>query len=366
VITSTLLTLLALALVLAPPAETQTATTRIECEATDADLRQVIAEIHEKQRNVGLSAVIHQGGELVFSEHLGQADLEHDVEVGAHTHFGIASITKLFTAVTLLKLQTSGLIDLDAPIQKYVKSFPKKPEGEITVRMLVTHRSGIPHPQASRTPQLFATHYETATEALEVFDGDSLVAVPGSEQVYSSSNYNLLAAIIEQVAEQAFTNVVQREIFDSLNLSNTSFDHVLRPLPHRARRYSFYHPWTYEESQELFLVPLWDYSFNTGGGNIISTAADVAKFGAALTKPGILPSEELDLLYSEAWFGEHDDQGRQYIHITGANPGVQAGLTIYPDWEIAAVILSNTWGIGSRSGEMVNLAHQLAQMCIDR
>lgn len=294
------------------------------------------------------------------------ADLEHSVPVQAKTRFGIASITKVFTAVTLLKLMGRELIDLDSPVQKYIESFPVKPEGEITVRMLVTHRSGIPHPQRQRIPKLFATHYETATEALEVFRDDSLVAKPGSKRVYSSSNYNLLAAIIEQVTGKTFQQVVKEEVFGPLELSNTSFDNVLRVLPNRTRRYSFYRPWTYEESEELFLVPLWDYSFNQGGGNIISTAEDLARFGTALSRSGLLSTRKLDMLYDEEWFGDEDSQGRRFIYYTGANPGLQAGLTVYRNLELASVVLSNTWGIGSRSGDMVDLSKDLAQMCLKK
>ena len=359
---------LGLALFLTPLALAQTPTppANAGCDASEEQLRQAVVEVHEKQRNVGLAALIHRGDNLTFSVHEGLTDLEHAVPVDARTRFGIGSITKLFTAVALLKLQAAGQLDLDEPIQKYVADFPTKPEGEITLGMLATHRSGIPHPQAVRTPKLFATHYETAVSALEVFADEPLVAAPGSEQMYSSSNYNLLAAIIENVAEQPFTQFVQKAIFDQLSLSNTSFDNVLRPLPHRTRRYSFYRPWTYAESQELFLVPLWDYSFNTGGGNIISTAADVAKFGAALMKPGFLAAEQFDLLYSEEWFGDRDEEGRRFIYASGANPGLQAGLSVHPDGEVSATVLSNTWGLGSRSGEMTQLAKHLARMCLGR
>ena len=122
-------------------------------------------------------------------------------------------------------------------------------------------------------------------------------------------------------------------------------------------------PWTYAESNELFLVPVWDYSFNTGGGNIVATAADVARFGAALFTPGLLPEEELELLQSTEWFGDVDETGRKFIYVSGANPGLQAGLAIIPDLGISAAVLSNTWGLGSRSGEMTQLALELARLC---
>jgi CubicO group peptidase (beta-lactamase class C family) len=334
-----------------------------QCLTPNGDLHEAVVEIHEKQKNIGVVAVISKQGELVFSDFLGFADIEHQVPISGDTRLGIASITKLFTAVMVLKLKAAQLVDLDSPVQRYVAAFPKKPEGEITIRMLLEHRSGIPHPQAVRTPKLFATHYETATDALEVFADEPLSFPPGTDSAYSSSNYNLLAAVIEQITGKKFTDVVKGEIFNPLEMTHTDFDNVLRTLPDRARRYSYYRPWTYEESEELFVVPSWDYSFNTGGGNIISTAADLSRFANALMQPGLLNQQDLDLLYGENLFGDVDSQGQKYIYASGANQGLQAGLTIFPGSKTAAVVLSNTWGIGSRSAEMTRLSTHLTTLC---
>jgi CubicO group peptidase (beta-lactamase class C family) len=326
-------------------------------------MQSAINEVHTKQNNVGVAAAIVRGEQIVFTEYLGLADVEFGVEVDRNTRFGIASITKLYTAVALLQLRADGQIELSDTVQKHYPDFPQKPEGQITLEMLALHKSGIPHPQSVRTPKLFATHFENATDAVSVFADDDLLFEPGSDAKYSSSNYNLIAAVIEQLVGQNFKDVITTTIFEPLNLTKTSFDNVMRPLSSRARRYSYYHPWTYAESDELFLVPVWDYSFNTGGGNIVATATDVARYGAALSNPGLLPEEELNLLQSAEWFGDIDDNGQEFMYASGANPGVQAGLAIIPESEIAAVVLSNTWGLGSRSGEMTQLALHLARLC---
>jgi len=330
---------------------------------TKKEFHQAILEIHKKQQNVGLAAVISNGGKNVFSDYLGFANLEFNVPVSSKTKFSIASITKLFTAVTLLKLQAEGKVDLDTPVKKYIPEFPKKSSKAITISMLVTHQSGIPHP-SDRTPKLFATHYRSALDAIKIFENDTLLFEPGTQQRYSSSNYNLLAAVIERITGKLFTDVVKERIFKPLNLENTSFDNILKPLSNRTQRYSFYHPWTYAESDSLYLVPTWDYSFNNGGGNIISTANDLAKFGSAFCDPGFLSEQQIELLLSESWFGTTNEKGK-FIFTTGANPGVQAALTIYPEKKTVAAVLSNTWGKGSRSLEMVTLSNKLAQIYID-
>ena len=121
-------------LTLGAEAESSTSPVANHCRTSDDNLRQAIIEVHDKQRNVGLAAVVMRNGALVFSVYLGLADLEHSVPVGAKTQFGIASITKLFTAVTLRRQHAAGSVDLDASVQQYVPAFPKKAESEITVR----------------------------------------------------------------------------------------------------------------------------------------------------------------------------------------------------------------------------------------
>ncbi len=330
------------------------------CLVPNSELRDLVTAVSDKQRNVGLQVAVWRNGEMAYTLALGLADVEHRTPVTDETRFGIASVTKLFTAVSVLKASAAREIDLDASVQTYLPTFPEKPEGAITLRMLVTHRSGLPHPR-DRTPALLETHYDTATAALEVFENAPLLFAPGTDQRYSSSNYNLLAAILETVRGERFVDLVSAELFSSLGLTRTAFDDVWRTLPDRSRRYSYYHPRTYEESDELYVVPRWDYSFNTGGGNIVSTASDLVRFGAALLEPGLLENEEWEQLFSAEWFGAADET--KTIYVSGANPGLQAGLAIHPETGSVAAVLANTWGVGSRSGEMTKLAPLLATRC---
>jgi len=319
--------------------------------------------VHERQRNVGIAVAIAVDGERVFEEYRGMADLEHEVPVGPETRFGIASVTKLFTAVTLLGVEADGSVSIADSVRRYVPEFPAREGGPITLAMLAGHTSGLPHP-SDRTPQLFATHYMTATDAVEVFRDAELLSPPGAERHYSSSNYNLIAAAIEGATGRRFVDVVRERILAPLALAATDFDDVLAILPHRARRYSFYHPWTYAESDSPYRVPSWDYSFNVGGGNLISTARDLVAFGSALIEPGVvLPAAQTERLYDIGWFGRRTDAGEPFLFVTGANPGVQAGLAVYPERRATAVVLSNTWGVGSRSGEMGGLARKLVELC---
>ena len=357
--------------------EQQSAAAR--CREHAEGMRQALRATHERQRTVGLAAAVLVDGELVLSEGLGYADLEHQVPVTRETRFGVASVTKAFTGVALLKLREAGRLDLDAPIQQYVPAFPAKASGTITPRLLAAHLAGIRHwGEDERTPALYAKHFDDVINILPLFKDDALVAPPGTAYNYSSYGYNLLAMAIQTASGERFQDYVARVAITPLGLRGTGFDDVRRALPHRARRYSYYEPTTFaEDTTAVYRVPEWDYSHNMGGGNMYSTAEDLARFGRALMRPGLLSQSSLDLLYTRprtataesrmsfGWFVRGAEEGPRRIHINGSNAGVQAAVHVYPDHDLVTVILSNTWGVGSRSGEMgTELPERVAAICM--
>jgi len=346
------------------------------CTSNAASLREAIRGVHEKQKNVGLAVAVAHDSKVIFTDYLGFADLEHEVPVSRDTRFAIASVTKAFTGVALLKLWERGAIDLHAPIQRYVPSFPVKPEGTITPRLLAAHLAGIRHWKDERTPELYAKHFDDVSQILPLFQDDPLVAAPGTKYSYSSYGYDLLGAAIAAAGKRPYTEFVEETIVKPLKLEATGFDDVRRILPHRARRYSYYDLSTYAEQTQLLRVPDWDYSHNLAAGNMISTAEDLARFGIAFTRPGFLSAGAWQLLYTRprtehaespmsfGWFVSEKEKSPREIHTSGSNPGVQAALYVFPDHGLVVAVLSNTWGIGSRSGEMVSeLPREIGRLC---
>jgi serine beta-lactamase-like protein LACTB len=348
------------------------------CRDRRQALKDALADIQRRQRNIGLSAMVMLGGETVIAENLGYADLEHRVPVTSETRFGVASITKAFTGLSLLRLHEAGRIDLDAPIQRYVPAFPVKPGGVITPRLLAAHLAGIRHWGRERNAALYARHFDDVNDVLALFKDDTLVAPPGTKESYSSYGYNLIGAAIQSASGVKYQDYVNREIISRLGLGNTGFDDVRRVLPNRARRYSYFDPWTFAiDSTAVYRVPDWDYSHNTAGGNMYSTAGDLAKLGRAIERPGLLSKGSLDLLYrrprvgavqasmSFGFFVSDSAAPHRLLNIGGSNAGLQSGLFVYPDEDLVIVVLANTWGIRSNSGEMNGvLLSRLAAICM--
>jgi CubicO group peptidase (beta-lactamase class C family) len=351
------------------------------CRAHHAAMRDAVRAVHARQKNVGLAAVVVRGGSPVLAEYLGYADLEQRTPVTRATRFGVASVTKAFTGAAFLSLVDAGRLDPDAPIQRYVPAFPAKPGGTVTPRLLAAHRAGLRHwKDDERTPALYATHFADVADVLALFRDDSLVAPPGARYGYSSPGYNLLAAAIQAASGERFEDYVARVVLRPLGLADTGFDDVRRVNPHRARRYAYYDPYTFApDTARVFRVPEWDYSHNPGGGNMYSTAEDLARFGRALVGPGLLSRASLDLLARRApsdtagpvmnagWFVRAAAAGPRRLHITGSNAGLQAALYVYPDQDLVVAVLSNTHGVGAQSGEMVgDLPERLATLCMGR
>ncbi len=333
-----------------------------------ARIRQVIAELQARQQNVGVQVAVRAGGRLVYSRGFGFADLEDSARVTPRTILGIASVTKAVTGLALLELWERGRLDLDAPAQRYVPTFPVKPGLPITPRLLAAHLAGLRHWGSERGPVLYARHFDDVKDVLPLFQDDTLVAAVGSGYHYSSPGYNLLGAAIEAAAGMSYQQWVTESVLRPLGLGATGFDDVRAVLPLRARRYSFYDLTTFAELTQPVRVPEWDYSHNMAGGNLNSTAEDLVRLGAAVLAPGFLSDSAYRLLTTPVpsasgpspmafgWFISGLAGPPRRITISGSNAGVQAGIAVFPDQGVVVAAITNTWGKGSRSGEFVSAA----------
>src|SRR3974390_598145 len=153
-----------------------------------------------------VSVAVWDGQGPVWTKAWGKADLENDVPATPRTVFRLASISKPFTAVAVLRLVEMGKLNLDAPVHRYLPKFPKK-KWPITPRNLLCHQSGIRHNRVTDYYNLH--HYASPTESLEVFAKDALLFEPGTRTFYSTFGYVLLGAIIEAVTGRPYADFVR-------------------------------------------------------------------------------------------------------------------------------------------------------------
>jgi serine beta-lactamase-like protein LACTB len=294
----------------------------------------------------GLALAVAVDGKIVYSEGFGYADLEERVPVWPTTKFRIGSISKPLTATGLMELVEAGRIDLDAPVQKYVPSFPDK-GAVITVRMIAGHLGGIRHYQGDEFN--IQRHYGNVREGLKIFENDPLVSPPGTKFNYSSYGYNLLSAVIESASGEEFLSYMQGHVFTPLELVHTAADQNKQIVEQRSRFYELAKDGNPENA------PYVDNSYKWAGGGFLSTAEDLVRFGSALLQPGILKAESLKTLftsqktksreetgYGVGWGVHKSKSGRLTYEHSGGSVGGHSQLILYPETRVVVALVTNS------------------------
>ena len=319
---------------------------------TDPQLREAIeqgrklaAELIKRESLPGFSVAVAVDGKTVWSEGFGLADLEDKAAVSPRTRFRVGSISKVLTAAGLARLYEQGLVDLDAPVQKYVPTFPRK-EFEITARQLAGHLAGIK--QYGRDEFINRQNYQSVVESLKVFQDSPLLFPPGTKYSYSSYGYDLIGAVIEGAAKQEYLSYMQQQVFQPLGMESTIADSVQQIVPNRTRFYSR------GSSGGWVNAAYTDNSDRWPAGGFLSTAEDLARFGSALLRDGYLKSETRALLFTSqrtsdgketgvglAWRIGKDTQGRTILHHGGESIGGRAFILMYPEKRVVVAMLAN-------------------------
>ncbi|HEX7049757.1 MAG TPA: serine hydrolase domain-containing protein [Longimicrobiales bacterium] len=308
--------------------------------------RDIIRALIAEHAIPGVSAAVAVDGRVVWSEGFGYADLENRVPVTPLTRFRIGSVSKSVTSAAIGKLYEQGRLDLDAPVQRYVPSFPEK-RWPITTRQLGGHLAGIRHYRGDEF--LNATRYPTVTAGLEIFEDDSLLFQPGTDYSYSSYGWNLISAVIEGASGMDFLTYMRREIFAPLQLRSIVAGHTDSIIRYRA---SFYE--RDRETGRVLNAPYVDNSNKWAGGGFLSNTEDLVRFGSALLDGTFLRAETVELLFTSqkttsgeetgygiGWFSGTDDAGRRWVGHTGGSVGGRAVLVLYPEEGVVVAALAN-------------------------
>lgn len=211
----------------------------------------------------GCSGAVAIDGELVWAGHAGLADVEAGVPIDAETRFDIASVSKQFTGLTVLRLVEAGELALDDVVGAHLDGLPSWADS-VTIADLLHHTSGIPDYTGLLLDAGFSfDDTTTQQDALDVIAETELEFEPGDEFSYSNSNYVLLASIVEAVTGEAFADVLARESFGDADLrlepASTAADVAL----------------SYEDGE--LSQPGWR---QVGDGSIVGTPSELALWGS--------------------------------------------------------------------------------------
>ncbi|MGB3300590.1 MAG: serine hydrolase domain-containing protein [Phormidesmis sp.] len=284
-----------------------------------------------------------------------QANREHEVPNKSQTKFRIGSLTKQFTAVSILQLQERGLLDIQSPISAYLPDYPQ--DEKITLHHLLSHTSGIPE---YLNPGIFPDFLDwmrlptTLDQLVNRFKSLPLEFSPGETFKYCNSGYALLAQIIETVSQQPYADYLQVNILDPLSLRNTGHEIPLAVIPHLAQGYL-------PLDNDIYLqANPFDLSIAQGAGGLFSTVEDLAKWNqwlygrdadqSVLSKTArammLTPAVQIELEESSDTFycyglalDTHLERSR--IHHLGGISGFTSALAYYPKERLTVVVLSN-------------------------
>jgi len=305
----------------------------------------------------------------MLSAGYGAADVERGVAATARSVYDVASVTKMFTAVAVMKLIESGQLRLAGELATLLPAFPNRQQaGQITVQHLLSHTSGLPDYEEEDTERWLAHHTPLTTEFVFDFVRDRrLDFAPGSAFSYSNTGYFLLGLIIERVTGMSFGAVLKEEVAASLGLLDTQLCELAQRTGRTVRGY---------ELDGAAFVPGRLYALGNliGDGGLCSTVTDLVQLPAKLLHGEVLSPAVVAQMTTptEIAGGARVDYGlgvrlgvlaghRLWGH-TGGMGTYWSTLAHYPDDDVTLVVLVNTDGAAD---DALTIEGELARVVLD-
>lgn len=299
---------------------------------------------------------VEKDGEVLVEKGYGLADRARGLTLTAEDPFYIGSLSKQFTAAAILALEADGRLSLADSLGRFFPDAPPATRG-LTLDRLLSHTSGLPY--FPRRPFFESRPRDSVMrEMLEL----PLDFAPGERYSYSNCGYTLLAGVIERASGRRFEDYLRSRIFDRAGLTRTRcLDFALRDTADLGHVHAYS-----SDVDEGTMMHLRDFSKTVGAGTVVTTAADLGRWAAALAEERVLPALERDLLftphatvnavtsYGYGWNVARTSRGTTMFFHAGDLGGWNAELRIDREARLVIAFLSNQRkdGEGSRAAIM--------------
>jgi len=288
------------------------------------------------------SVLVARGGEVLLSKGYGSANLEWNIPNSPATKFRLGSITKQFTAASILLLEERGKLKTDDPVKKFMPDAPAAWD-KVTIFHLLTHTSGIPSftgfpDYASQEP--FAT---TPEKLVARFRDKPLDFQPGEKWSYSNSGYVLLGYLLEKASGESYEKFVQENIFGPLGMKDSGYDSNSAIIPRRAAGYARVKDQTENAGFIHMSIPF-------SAGALYSTTEDLLRWERGLFGGKLLSAVSLAKMttpFKEDYacgVGVRTVSGHKVVDHGGGIEGFNTFLAYYPEDKLTVVALSNLNG----------------------
>jgi CubicO group peptidase (beta-lactamase class C family) len=288
------------------------------------------------------SVLVARGETIVLDKGYGSANLEWNIPNTPTTKFRLGSITKQFTAASILLLEERGKLKTDDPVKKYMADAPAAWD-KVTIYNLLTHTSGI----ASFTsfPDYASTEAAPTTPEKLVarFRDKPLEFQPGEKWNYSNSGYVLLGYLIEKISGQTYEQFVQENILTPLGMKDSGYDSNRAVIQRRATGYT---PGANGPLNAGYI----DMSVPFSAGALYSTTEDLLRWEEGLFAGKVLSSTSLQKMTTPfkqdyaCGLAVTSPHGHKVIEHGGGIEGFNTQLSYYPDDKLTVVVLANLNG----------------------
>lgn len=289
----------------------------------------------------GASLLVVQNGKPVVRRSYGLADVEAHVKATPETNYRLASVTKQFTAASILLLAEDGKLSLDDPVKKWLPSLPATLDS-VTITHFLTHTSGVVDYEDVMPP-------DTKTQVLDgdvlhlLESQDSTYFKPGTSYRYSNSAYSLLSLIVAKASGKSFASFLHDRIFTPLGMNNSvAYENGISTVAMRAYGYTLRDStWVRKDQSSTSAV--------LGDGGIYSSIDDMQKWDAALYDSRLLNDASRKLAFTPHTKTDQPDieygfgwriTGETLWH-SGETSGFRNVIVRFPARRLTVVILSN-------------------------
>jgi CubicO group peptidase (beta-lactamase class C family) len=303
----------------------------------------------------GLSVAVGTGGEIVWAEGFGEADLDKKTPITPRTRFRIGDASIALTSAAVGLLVEKHRLNLDTDIQRYVPEFPEK-QWPVTLRQLMGHVAGVRNDAGDE--ESLSQRCERTVDGLQRFAQDPLRFEPGTRFRRSSYGWIVVSAAVEAAANEPFFTFMRTKIFEPLGMSSTRPYVAGESIPDLP---TFYFPrFGGDTRYGPELARDGDQSCFAGAGAFLSTPSDLVRFGMAIGSGTLLQPATVDMLQAQQRLTSGEDTGyglgwtletislagtpaRMAGHDTKADfIGGTTSLMTFPERGLVVAVTSNT------------------------
>ena len=317
--------------------------------------------------------LIAENGKVKYNKAIGYIDYANLKPLNKNSIFELASVSKQFTAMTIMMVKEKGLLHYDVLVEKYI-NIPYK---GMTIRQLLTHTSGLPDYQAIMDSYWDKSKVAGNDDIINYLNkyAPTKLFEPGEKYLYSNTGYVLLASILEKVSGRDFIEFCNTEIFNKLKMNHTA----IRSLQEKAeiKNFAIGHVFVPERNDYIRAdsFPSSNYTIwlgnRKGPGRISSTADDLLKWDQALYTNYLLSQTTLEEAFtpmllnngaiSNYGFGWDLIPEHNIVWHNGDNPGYKTLIIRFLKTKTTLIVLCN-----NATDEFVNLTDQLKKIILSK